>query len=312
MTNKLAININFDSIGEALGYPPGYKDPSFFKVFDRLISISQKKGIPLSLFVIGRDLEDKDIAARVRELSIDGFEIGNHTYSHNMNLGKQSSKEIIKEINSTHELITQITGLEPKGFIAPAWSTSEEVRNCIIDLNYLYDSSLFSSIYLYPMIFKIGMNHIKDKKRFLKIISRKDWLFPLTRPTKPYFAGRNYHKAKKNEKSILVLPVPTLNRYSLPLWHTTGFITGWAKHFERLKKIEKKNPNLLSYYLLHPADFASDNDILINYSHSLARMNIPIESKLNAIENVFDFLINIGKEFVTMSELAKEISLSIK
>ena len=312
MKNPIAININYDSLAEALGFPKGFSDPSYFKIFDRVFKLSNQYQIPLSLYVIGKDLENSEVASRIRDISDAGHEIGNHTYSHKMNLGSLSKAEIKFEIEKTHELVSSFTGKEPKGFIAPAWSTSEKVRQCLIDLNYEYDTSLFCSIYLYPMISKIAFNHLKNPKKILKVISRRDWFYPLTRPSKPYLAGKDYQLAKHTEKSILVMPIPTINRFRLPIWHTTGFFTGWGRHMARLNAINSSIDKNLTYYLMHPADFSDNHDISNELCHSLERMDQSISNKMRIIENIFDYLYRERTEFVTMYDLSKKIKIDLK
>ena len=312
MKNPIAININYDSLAEALGFPKGFSDPSYFKIFDRVFKLSNQYQIPLSLYVIGKDLENSEVASRIRDISDAGHEIGNHTYSHKMNLGSLSKAEIKFEIEKTHELVSSFTGKEPKGFIAPAWSTSEKVRKCLIELNYEYDTSLFCSIYLYPMIAKIALNNLRNPKRISKIISRRDWFYPLKRPTKPYLAGKNYQLAKNNEESILVLPMPTLNRFKLPMWHTTGFFTGWERHMKRLNLLNSSINTTFNYYLMHPADFSNTSDIPNNFTHSLERMDQSITNKMRIIENIFEYFYSKRREFITMYDLSQKIKLSLR
>ena len=148
----IAININFDSLNQAYGFPEGFRDPSFFEGMDRFLEIANHYQAPLSIFVIGRDLQNPEIYARVRDWSNAGHEIGNHSWAHPVNLGRLAPEKIHDEVFRTHELITNCTGKEPTGFIAPAWSTSKTLVNTLIDLGYLYDTSLFPSMILYPAI----------------------------------------------------------------------------------------------------------------------------------------------------------------
>ena len=52
-----AINLNFDSLGEAYGFPYGYKDPTFFEVSERFLKVAEKYKFKYSIYVIGKDLE---------------------------------------------------------------------------------------------------------------------------------------------------------------------------------------------------------------------------------------------------------------
>ena len=139
----LAININFDSLNEAFGFPKNFKDPSYFHIFDRMKNIADKLGIKFSIYIIGKDLLHKEVAARVREWSNEGHEIGNHSWSHLINLTSLNKQEIYNEIYYSHDIINRITGIEPKGFISNCWSTSKDVVSNLIKLNYTYDTSFF-------------------------------------------------------------------------------------------------------------------------------------------------------------------------
>ena len=86
MTQKIAcISLNLDSIGHAVGKSPLENDPTFNVVFKRIESIVDKYNIKISIFVIGKDLENKKNLNYVKEWFNKGHEIGNHTYTHPIN-----------------------------------------------------------------------------------------------------------------------------------------------------------------------------------------------------------------------------------
>ncbi|MBO05786.1 MAG: hypothetical protein CMI58_01880, partial [Parcubacteria group bacterium] len=94
----IAFNINFDSLAENYGFPKDFSDPSFLGVCDRIMNLAQRYDVKLSLYVIGRDLENPEAFARVRELAQEGHEVGNHSWSHPLNLGALTSESIDEEI----------------------------------------------------------------------------------------------------------------------------------------------------------------------------------------------------------------------
>ena len=245
----IAININFDSLNHAYGFPKGFRDPSFFEGMDRFLKIANRYQAPLSIFVIGRDLQNPEIYARVRDWSNAGHEIGNHSWSHPVNLGRLSPEKIHDEVFRTHELITNCIGKEPTGFIAPAWSTSKNLVNTLIDLGYLYDTSLFPSMILYPAIIMNALHFLRQPAEVQNILSRADWLGPIFRPTRPFLAGREFQvlESEEKEKGILILPLPTINRIMPCIWHSVGFLLGWKLIQKQLEKLKldknKKNQN---------------------------------------------------------------------
>ena len=149
-----------------------------------------------------------------------------------MNLGALPKNILYNEIKRSHNIITTCIGEEPKGFIAPAWSSSKNMMDILIELNYLYDTPLFPSIMLYPMLIKIALNHMKNPKKILRVINRKDWMFPFLYSRKQFI----YHTNKNCSKQLLVMPMPCLSIFSLPYWHTLYFILGT----QQTKKLPKK------------------------------------------------------------------------
>ena len=295
----IAFNINFDSLGEAFGFPAGFRDPSFFQVFDRFAEFAERYGFRYSIFVIGKDLENPEVAARVREWSQAGHEIGNHTWSHPMSLGAMRREAIEQEILRCHEAVIRVTGKEPKGFIAPAWSTSEAVSDTLFQNGYEYDTSYFLSWWLYPVVGKIAVNHWKDAPRLKKVLSRRDWLYPMTKSIRPGVIRES------GERRLLEIPLPVQNRFSLPFWHTVGFIFGWEKAERTLRELLASGEPF--YYLLHPSDLVSGDDLSSEFSHSLERLDVPIGEKLDAMERMLGICADSGRKMVTLRELAATI-----
>ena len=302
-SNKpISISLNFDSISESLGYPKTFHDPSYFKGFDRVINIVDKYNIKISIYIIGKDLKNKEIFARVRDWSKAGHEIGNHSWSHYHNFGSLKKHETDNEILRSHEIIHKCTGIEPKGFIAPSWNISKKATSKLIELNYTYDHSIFPSFALFLLYFKDAFNHI-GSKRFFRIIDRKDWLYHFFSPKEPFFVDKYLKKIKSNEKNkILILPLPTNSKFHIPIWYTLGFVLGWKFFYNYLKKF--LNNNEYFYLLFHPADFTSNQDISKKYKNYLQRFNISIEEKIKILENIFSKISESNRKCVTMQELA--------
>lgn len=302
MKDPIAININFDSLNENLGFPKNYRDPSFFEIFDRFLEFSNEYNFKYSIYIIGKDLENPEINARVKEWSQAGHEIGNHSYSHRLNIGALSEQALHDEILKSHDLISNCTGIEPKGFICPGWATSKKVVSELIKLNYLYDTSLFPSYLMIPAVLKNALNHIKRPDKFLEIISRKDILYAFTKPLTPFFADENFSKTTvENPNKLTILPLPALNR-SLALWHTLFFIFGEAKTKNKISKFLENYENF--YYLLHPADLIDTKDLEKNRLYTIERINISLSEKKKVMREAFELFKQSERPIVTMQELA--------
>ncbi len=76
----------------------------------------RERNVKASFFLMGRKLENR--AEVVEHMHEDGHLIGCHTWSH-INFFKSSREEIAEEIDSTNNLIEQITGERPQFFRPP-------------------------------------------------------------------------------------------------------------------------------------------------------------------------------------------------
>ena len=159
MEKKLvAMNINFDSLFWPLSIDRHrFTDPFFLKTADRFLALATQNNFKFTIFIVGKDLENPEVAARVKSWSEAGHEIGNHSYTHNPNLGSLPREQMEYEVMKSHELITKYTGKEPRGFISPSWSTSGDLIDILIKNNYLYDTSIFPSYFQYLILLKLKL-----------------------------------------------------------------------------------------------------------------------------------------------------------
>jgi peptidoglycan/xylan/chitin deacetylase (PgdA/CDA1 family) len=289
-----AINLNLDSLGEAYGFPDNYKDPSFFEIADRFMMIADKYDFRYTIFVIGKDLLKPENQNKVKEWASKGHEIGNHSWSHPLNLGAMKKSEIQEEVQKAHEIIKNTINIEPKGFIAPGWSTSRKLMEVLIAMNYLYDTSVFPSIVLYPFLLKMFLNHIGDR-RLLKIFHRSDLLYFL-------YKKRHINRQKAGNGEIIEMPLPT-NKYRIACWHTLAFMID-IKYFLMIMRSCLKDVQAF-YYLVHPADLASQDDLDPKRKIHLERLSHPLQMKLELFEKAIKEILADGRKIVTLEELSK-------
>tara|TARA_B110001452_G_scaffold264830_1_gene268507 strand:- start:1777 stop:2721 length:945 start_codon:yes stop_codon:yes gene_type:complete len=309
MNKKLfSINLNFDSLGEAYGWPSDfYEDTAFTRGVDRILNLGKKLDIPITFFLVGKDLENKRNFEIIRKISDnDNVEIANHSYNHLFNFGSRDEQTIYDEIYKSHELIFKCTGKEAKGFISPTWSVSQNVIKNLIKLDYSYDTSFFKSIFLYPAVLKIVLSHIAKKKfkKSYQILNRRDYLIPFKYDCEPFFINSEMKKVSVNEKeSILEMPMPLINNLTPPIWHTAGYVFGWDYLKKKLKKILERNKPF--FYLIHPADFLDQNDLDKKYTLALERMDKSYKEKIENLENMLEFILSDGYKGVKLIDIAK-------
>lgn len=290
-----AVDLNFDSLGEAYGFPAGYKDPSFFEIADRFLALAQKYNFKYSIYVIGKDLEKPENRERVKEWSRQGHEIGNHSWSHHMDLGALSRDEIYQEVKRAHDSITETIGDEPKGFISPAWTNSRTLYDILNKLGYHYDTSAFPSWIMFPAMVKNLVNYFGNAK-LPRIFHRRDFGTLI-------WGAREVHR----RGSVIVLPLPA-NRFRVACWHTLGFTLGWKLHQKLLHSCLRDVDGF--YYLIHPADLMDKNDIDSACSIPLERLNISLDQKIRHLEQAIKTILESGRKIVTMNELAQRMALN--
>ncbi len=290
----VAIDINFDSLGEAYGFPLGYKDPSFFEVAERFFKIAEKYKFRYSIYIIGKDLEKPENLKRVREWGSEGHEIGNHSWSHPLNLSTMSKSEIRRQVKMAHEIITAAAGYEPRGFISPGWSTSHKLIETLIELNYAYDTSVFPSWLIFPAYLKVLLNNVNDK-RFFRALDRRDFFRHLFGQRYPYNSGN------LSGKEIIILPLPA-NRYRVVCWHTLVFMFGW-KVYEKILRSCLEEVEAF-YYLIHPADLIDKSDLKTGHGINMERVTAPLKLKQRYLERAIEIILESGREIITMGELA--------
>ncbi len=109
------------------------------RTLPRIIEMHRELGVPATFFVPGYvcDTYPREIAA----IAEAGFEISHHGYLHEncfaLNVAQQR-EVFVKGI----EAIQRITGKPPAGWSAPSWGMTPDTLDLLIELGFLYDSSL--------------------------------------------------------------------------------------------------------------------------------------------------------------------------
>lgn len=139
----------------------------------RLLNLFKKYNIKTSWFIPGHSIET--FPEQVKRVIEEGHEIGAHGYSHENPLAmtaKQEEDVLLKSI----ELIKDITGKNPTGYVAPWWEFSNVTNELLLKHGFKYDHSLMHNDF-HPYYVRVG-----DK--WTKIDYTKtagEWMEPLVR-----------------------------------------------------------------------------------------------------------------------------------
>ena len=101
----------------------------------------------------------------------------------------------------------------------------------------------------------------------------------------------------------MVLPVPTTpGPLGMAVWHTTGFLLGWERHFALLRAAVKARR--FFYYVVHPADLTCDEDFAGAGKMYLERAGGSREEKTRYLRESLAVIRDANREWVTMAQMA--------
>ncbi len=292
-----SIALHMDSLGWAAGREArALEDPTWLVVLDRFLELCERKGFPLTLFVIGRDMENRGARERVAELARDGHEIASHSYEHRMDLGALAPEELRFEIREAHEAITAAAGEEPRGFAAPGWNRSPALLAELGRAGYLYDASLFPSWLMLPMLAKLLWN-FRGHHRRGEVIARGDAL--------SWALGDRLSRRRSGDP--IELSVPTTRWLRVACWHTLSFVCP-GPLFDAILNSCLRRPWFM--YIVHPADLLDPRDVppaLQQGARIFERLSVPLELKRRRLEEVLDRILAESEEVVTCEKMALSI-----
>ncbi|OAL48350.1 glucose 1-dehydrogenase [Pyrenochaeta sp. DS3sAY3a] len=105
---------------------------------DRLLKLWDKYNIKTTWFVPAHSAES--FPKQIRKIVDKGHEIGLHGYTHEFvsTLSEQQQRDVLEK---SIQVLTDIVGKRPRGWTAPAWSTSNETIALLEEFGIEYDHS---------------------------------------------------------------------------------------------------------------------------------------------------------------------------
>ena len=178
---KVAYGIDVDAVAGWLGSYGGEDSPDDISrgMFSgevgtpRLLNLFNKYGLKTSWFVPGHSIETfpEQIAMVVEA----GHEIGAHGYSHANPIAMTPQQEEDVMLKSI-ELIENISGRRPTGYVAPWWEFSNITNELLLKQGFTYDHSLMHNDF-HPYYVRVGDSWTKiDYAR-----PAAEWMKPLVR-----------------------------------------------------------------------------------------------------------------------------------
>lgn len=147
MAVSVCLSFDFDAISVWIG-SMGSRSPANvsrgeFGVVGarRLLELLRDFDIPSTWFVPGHTIDTyPDVARAVAEA---GHEIGHHNYCHEnpRSLDADQERSVLER---GIECIVRLSGSPPRGYRSPAWDLSPNTLSLLVEMGFLYDSSLMA------------------------------------------------------------------------------------------------------------------------------------------------------------------------
>ncbi|MGH1602574.1 polysaccharide deacetylase family protein [Helicobacter pylori] len=139
----------------------------------RLLKLFKKYHLPATWFSPGHSIET--FPEQMKMIVGAGHEVGAHGYSHENPIAmsaKQEEDVLLKSI----ELIKDLTGKAPTGYVAPWWEFSNITNELLLKHGFKYDHSLMHNDFT-PYFVRVGDSWSKIDYS----LEAKDWMKPLIR-----------------------------------------------------------------------------------------------------------------------------------
>ncbi|WP_375259021.1 polysaccharide deacetylase [Citreimonas sp.] len=139
----------------------------------RLLDLFDQQGLTTTWFIPGHSAET--FPEQMRDVAKRGHEIGIHGYSHENPIAMTAEQEEAV-LDKGIELITEISGKRPTGYVAPWWEFSNVTNELLLKKGIKYDHSLMHNDFT-PYRVRVG-----DKWTKIDYSAKpEEWMKPLVR-----------------------------------------------------------------------------------------------------------------------------------
>jgi hypothetical protein len=279
------------------GLAPGAECHAVYDLaLTRIRDFAASLALPLTLFVIARDLDREQNLTALRQAVSDGHEIGNHSLDHLYDLTRREQSEQTRQVVEANSRIQTLLGVRPQGFRAPGYTMSDTLMTVLREAGFSYDSSVFPcpTYYAAKAAALLGM---KLRRRVSNSVL--DSSAVLRAPTTPYRTGEPYWTPGSG---ILELPIQVVGPFRLPFIGTSLTLLGpsGARLLTRgLVGVPFVNLEL------HGIDFLEACDVPKPLLAVQPDLRVPLARKLKALGAVLETLRSHGYSARRLDEAAR-------
>lgn len=222
----LSVQVDVDTERDLLGfYGIEYVEEDkenivYTRALPRFAELFAELHIRATFFVVGRDLVCDASRAVVRGLSSAGHEIANHTQTHPFRFAAMGTQEKRREIQDAGTMIESVTGDRPAGFRAPGYDVDSDVLQTLVELEYLYDSSVM------PSAFNVAFKVVSRLLGSRSALTGYGAVGLAVAPTTPYYPDFTSLYRARSKGPLLEIPVSCVPYCRLPFYANFNLFSG--------------------------------------------------------------------------------------
>jgi peptidoglycan-N-acetylglucosamine deacetylase len=295
-----SFSVDLDEIGCYSAIHGLTTDVACHAVYDlalgRILDFASSLGLPLTLFVIARDLEREQNVRALRRAVALGHELGNHSLDHLYDLTRRERAVQVSQVVEASRLIEALLGVQPAGFRAPGYTVNDTLIAVLREAGFSYDSSVFPCPAYYGAK-AASLLGIKLRGRSSRSVL--DDPAVLRAPTLPYRTGAPYWTPGSG---LLELPIQVVGPLRLPFIGTSLTLLGpsGARLLSRaLSGVPFVNLEL------HGIDFLEASEVPQALRAVQPDLRVPLSRKLRVFESVLNTLRAQGYSAVRLDEAAR-------
>jgi peptidoglycan-N-acetylglucosamine deacetylase len=268
----------------------------------RLAAWADRLGLPLTWFIVGRDLERPAFADWCRGRREHGDELASHSLDHLYDLTLRSPDEQHRQLAESFARIGALSGDGPIGFRAPGYTVTDHLLAQLQELGAAYDSSTFACPWYYAakVVVLGGMRLLGRRSHSVLDTPRI-----LASPIRPYRVGCPYHRPGRG---LLELPIQVTPFSRLPYIGTTLGLVGPTG--ARLLSRELAGEPFINLEL-HGLDALDRHDGLAPLASVQRDLRVAHQRKLDAFTAAIEVLLGRGYTAVRLSDAARVIGGSL-
>ncbi|MGM0597864.1 MAG: polysaccharide deacetylase family protein [Myxococcota bacterium] len=249
--------------------------------------------IKATLFVIGKDLDSEFAATQLRRFANEGHELANHSFSHPYALPNLPEADMFQELERAHKIIQDKTGVTPVGFRTPGYHLSDNLRQLLENLDYLYSSSMMTSVtYWLAKYLVVHFNKLFFNVESAVCIHPFTDVLKASIPTYP-------DKGSAGDRQIMEIPVST-GPFPLQIPLVGSFIS--LLPFPFLFDFPEGYPPVLNF---HALDFWPDQEqIDSQLRQKEVYLKLPLAKRMKRYQTLIDDFKRKGIYFTTLDKVA--------